>query len=238
MKYLSCLLLLTLISCSSGDLKKDYDPSLAYTSSGVEQFFLPELPAWSNFSSAGGCFKKSSFHYLNFSKLKENYQLSYLESLELQAQYNERLENYFRASAIKFLKPIEQASFFTNTLEQVRGGVKSLKIPKVDQVAVIWIEAFTDQELKQFMKSSKFDEKYTVLLSSCQSKQSLQQWLVQENFDGIGFGLITAEWLSPFDKEMKPIPGLKIYLQELFGPEIKIEFLNSKNKEMIEFILP
>ena len=238
MKYLSCLVLLTLISCGSGDLKKDYDPALTYTGSGVEQFFLPELPLWANFSSPGKCFKKNSIHYLDFIKLKQAYQLQYPEFLELQAQYNERLENYFRSSAIKFLKPVEQSSFFTNTLEQVRGGVKSFKLPKVTEVVVIWFESYSSDEIKKLAQSSEFDEKFPIIMSSCHSKQSLQQWLIQENLEGVGFGLITAEWLAAFDSDAKSSPGLKVYLQELLGSGIKIHHLNSKNKEMIEFILP
>jgi len=238
MKYLSYLLLLTLISCGSGNLKKEYDPSITYTGSGVEQFFLPELPLWANFSAPGQCFRKNSVHYLDFNKLKEVYQLQYPEFLELQAQYNERLENYFRSTAVKFLKPVEQSSFFTNTLEQVRGGVKSFKLPKVSEVVVIWLEAFSVDELKKLAQSKEFDEKYPILLSSCHSKQSLQQWLIQEHLDGVGFGLITAEWLAPYDSEAKPFPGFKIYLQNLLGADVKIYNLNSKNKEMVEFILP
>ena len=141
MKYLSCLVLLSLISCSGSSIKQTIDPNTGYRTSGVEQYFLPELPRWANFSAAGSCFKNSSFTYLNFPKIKEAYQLSYPEMVELQAQYNERLENYFRSTAVRFLKPVEEASFFSNTLEQVRGGVRSLKLPPVQEVEVIWLES-------------------------------------------------------------------------------------------------
>jgi hypothetical protein len=124
MRYLNFLVLLTLISCGSSETKKEFDPSFTYTTSGVEQFFLPELPAWANYSAPGACFKSRSFYYMDFKRLNDAYQLTYAQMVELQAQYNERLENYFRSIELRFVKPVEEASFFSNSLEQVRGGVR------------------------------------------------------------------------------------------------------------------
>ena len=237
MKYLNCLVLLALISCGSEIVKKNYDTS-GYRTSGVEQFFLAELPSWANFSAAGGCFKTSSFHYLDFSKLKDAYQLNYPQMIELQAQYNERLENYFRSTAVRFLKPVEEASFFSNTLEQVRGGVKSFKLPQVNEVEVIWFESFTPDELKALAKSERFNEKLPILFSSCHSKQSLNQWIMQEQLEEVGFQTITAEWLSPFDSNAKLKAGLRLELSGLFPNNIKVTLTTAKNKQTTELILP
>ena len=128
MKFLSFSLLLILISCTNGPVRQDVDDA-PYRTSGLEQFFLPELPTWANTSASGQCFKKHNFQYLDFSKLSSTYQLKYPELVELQAQYNERLESYFRSTAVRFVKPVEEAAFFSNTLENVRGGVKHFKIP-------------------------------------------------------------------------------------------------------------
>jgi hypothetical protein len=238
MKYLNCLVLLTLISCGSGELKKDLDHTTTYRTSGVEQFFLAELPSWANFSSSGSCFKESSFHYMDFSKLKEAYQLSYLEMIELQAQFNERLETYFRSAAVRFIKPVEEASFFSNTLEQVRGGVRSLKLPNVKEVEVIWFEGLAPDELKKMAQSDRFNEKLPVLFSSCHSHQGLTQWLMQEKLDNVGFRLITAEWLNPFSSEGKLTAGLHLELGQLFGKEIKVSLFKSNNHTTTELLLP
>lgn len=235
MKFLNCLVLLALISCSSAPTRKDLEAS-GYRTSGVEQFFLPELPKWSNFSQSGQCFKSNSFHYLDFRKLKESYQLSYAQMTELQAQYNERLENYFRSTAVRFLKPMEEASFFSNTLEQVRGGVKSMKLPPVKEVEVIWLESYPAAELKKLSESPRFDERLPVLFSSCHSRQSLNQWLMQEHLDNAGFYLLTAEWLSPFNVKGELQPGLSLHLSELFGADVKYTlnfFGNKTNTELL-----
>jgi hypothetical protein len=238
MRFLSCLVLLALISCGSPSLKKDIDSSTGYRTSGLEQFFLPELPQWANVSSAGRCFKTSSFIYLNFPKLIEAYQLNYHEMIELQAQYNERLENYFRSTAVRFLKPMEEASFFSNTLEQVRGGVRSFKIPPVKQVEVIWLESFTVEEIKKLAKSERFNERLPILFSSCHSKQSLTQWIAQEQLDDVGFHSLTAEWLSPYTSHAELKAGLRLELGELLGKDVKVIFTSSQNKTTTELLLP
>jgi hypothetical protein len=230
MKYLSYFLLLLLSSCS-GRPRVENGEDAPYRTSGVEQFFLTELPHWANFSQPAQCFKSHSFQYLDFTKLREIHQLSYAQMLELQAQFNERRENYFRSTTYRFLKPIEEASFFSNTLEQVQGGVRLLRFPAlVKEASVIWFESFPEQELKRVLKSSAFDEKLPILFSSCRSRGALAQWLLEENLDGLGVYLLSAEWLSPFKKDFAPAPGLSVDLSELLGKEIRINFLSFHNK--------
>lgn len=238
MKSLSYLVLLALISCGSGNLKKDIEESSIYRTSGVEQFFLAELPTWANSSAQGNCSKVSSFHYLDFPKIKETYQLNYSQMIELQAQYNERLENYFRSSAKHFLKPMEEASFFASTLEQVRSGVKVLNLPGVSEVEVIWFEGIKPEELTKLALSGRFDQKLPILFSSCHSNQSLNQWLIQQKLDGIGFYLITGEWLSPYSSKNELLAGLHLEISTLIGSNIKLNIFETENKEKNELILP
>lgn len=175
---------------------------------------------------------------MDFSKLKEAYQLTYPEMIELQAQFNERLETYFRSTAVRFIKPVEEASFFSNTLEQVRGGVRSLKLPNVKEVELIWFEGTGPEELKKLAQSDRFNEKLPVLFSSCHSHQSLTQWLMQEKLDNVGFRLITAEWLSPFSSEGKLTAGLHLEVAELFGKNVKVSLLKLNNNSTTELLLP
>jgi hypothetical protein len=238
MRYLSFLVLLALTSCGSQSVKQDIDLNTGYRTSGVEQFFLAELPKWANFSAPGECFKTSSFTYFNFPKLKEAYSLNYQQMVELQAQYNERLENYYRSTAVRFLKPVEEASFFSNTLEQVRGGVRSLKLPPVKEVEVIWLESYSVEEIKKLAKADRFNERLPILFSSCHSKQSLNQWIASEQLEDVGFYTLTAEWLTPYQSNGEIRAGLKLELAELFGKNIKVVMNSSKNKPVTELLLP
>lgn len=229
MKYLNYLVLLTIISCGSGEVRQNIEEN-SYRTSGVEQFFLPEVPAWANFSARGACFKNRSFQYLDFSKLSVSYQLSYPEMVELQAQYNDRLESYFRSTTVRFLKPVEEASFFSNTLEQVRGGIRHLRIPNVPQVEVIMLDAYMLEkktaDIIKMAKAGRFDERLPILFSSCYSKQGLSQWLSEQNLDQVGFHIVSAEWLNPFGSDLTAKPGLQLELKKLLPTGTKVLFLS------------
>jgi len=216
MKYLNFLVLLGLISCSNTPSVRSTEIPSSYRTSGVEQFFLAELPTWANFSSWGMCRKVTSFQYLDYAKLRDAYQLDYNQFIELQAQYNERLENYFRNTTFKFLKPVEEASFFSNTLEQVRAGIKTIKLPNVKKIEVIWLEGTTTVELKKVLNSDRYNEVLPVIFSSCHSKQSLAQYLSGEGMDSLGIYGISAEWLSAYSSEGNLDIGLRLDLKKYF----------------------
>lgn len=238
MKFLSFLALLTIISCSSGVSRQNVDDS-SYQTSGVEQFFLPELPNWANASSAGRCFKSSSLHYLDFAKLNASYKLDYVQMLELQAQFNQKLEDYFRSSAQRFLRPVEEASFFSNTLEQVRGGIRQFKIPQTNDVEIVWLEGYLQKhsaaDLKKLAKNGRFDEKLPVLYSSCHSKQSLTQWVAEHGLEEVGFYLLSSEYLSAYSSVSKLAAGLHVEITKLFNPGTKLSYFPEQS---IEFVLP
>lgn len=230
MKYLSFSLLLILISCSSGEVRQEISEP-PYRTSGLEQFFLPELPAWANSSASGQCFKKHSFQYLDFSKLGSVYNLTYPQLVELQAQYNERLESYFRSTAMRFVKPVEEAAFFSNTLENVRAGVKSFKLPPgANKVDVIWLDRYIAlnqvNEIKKMNEMGRFDERVPVLFTSCYSKQDLNQWLIENNLDQVGFYTLTAEWLSPFGSDLQMKTGLHLEVKKLMENYTEVRFIS------------
>lgn len=237
MRFLSSFLLLVLTSCTQGQLRQGTDQA-PYRTSGLEKYFLPELPKWANNSASGQCFKKHSFQYLDFTKLGQTYDLKYADLIELQAQYNERLESYFRSTALRFVKPVEEAAFFSNTLENVRGGVRAFKLPAMaSKVDIIWVDRYMAlnqvNELKKMNELGRFDERVPVLFSSCLSKQDLNQWLIENNLDQVGFYTLSAEWLTPFGSDLELKPGLHLEIKKLLTPNVDVRFVSPN-----EILLP
>lgn len=238
--FLNSLLLLSLISCSSVEEKKNTSSTLdhPYRTSGVEQFFLPELPGWANSSESGACFKSNSFQYLDFAKVNANYQLSYVEMLELQAQYNKRREDYFRSTAYRFLKPVEEASFFNNTLQEVRGGVRLLQVPEVPVVDLVWLESFLQDErglelLTQMSAAGKFDDRPVILYSSCLSYMRLNQWVMESGLENVGFFILSAEWLTPYSSDFTLKTGMKVELDKVLGQKTIINIIHPNKNHKI-----
>lgn len=239
--FLSSFLLLNLISCGSTNNIETRDRAVLdqpYRSSGVEQYFLAELPGWANTSEAGACFKSNSFQYLDFAKINANYQLSYVQILEFQAQYNKRREDYFRSTAYRFLKPVEEASFFNNTLQEVKGGVRLLQLPQVPIVDLIWLESFLQEEkgleiLTQMNANGRFDDRPVIIFSSCLSYMRLNQWLMESGFENAGFNILSAEWLTPYSGDFVLKPNLKVELNQILGPRAVINVISPNKKHKI-----
>lgn len=231
MKYLNCLLLLVLVSCSNGTVRDlTVQP---YRTSGVEQYFLSELPIWANGSASGQCFRKHSVQFFDFNKLGKAFNLTYPELLEFQAQYNRRLENYYRTVTVKFVKPMEEAAFFSNTLENVRGGVRLFKVPaEAKKVDVIWLDRFIAhdriEDIRKMHESGRFNERLPVLFSACLSQEDLNQWLIEYSMDNFGFYALTTEWISPFGSDLTPRAGPQVEIPKLFGKDVKLEFIRPK----------
>lgn len=232
MKFLNFFLLLILISCAGPVPRKELGDT-GYRTSGLEQFFLPELPLWANHSASGQCFKKHNFQYLNYPKLAKNYELNYEQLVELQAQYNERLEAYFRSTSVRFVKPVEEAAFFSNTLEQVRGGVRHFKIPAtVNEVEIIWLDGYIAgnriEEIRKLTQTDRYDERLPILFTACMARQDLNQWLIENDLDQVGFYSITAEWLNPYGSDLELKPGLQIEIKKLLSEKVKIKYLGPR----------
>lgn len=226
MKLIVYSLLLILISCGGAPTKDYKVPSdiTIYRGNGIEQFFLPELPKWGNRSQTGQCFRQFSVKYIDQEKLKLVHQLSYPEAIELQVQLNQKLEEYYENTVVKFLRPVEEAALFNNTLEQVKGGVKALKLPAVSQIELIWIDDYImnnkEADFIKWANSSQFTENLPVLVSLCKTSTELKKWAQARNVDSVGLYYAGYEWLSPFTKDQTMAPVERNYLND-FG-QIKV----------------
>lgn len=224
MKLAVYSLLLVLISCGSAPEYKVPEEVSIYRGNGVEQFFLPELPKWINRSVSGQCFRNFSVKYIDQERIRQVHQLTYPESIELQVQLNQKLEEYYQNTTAKFLRPVEEVALFANTLEQVKGGVKALNLPAVSQIELIWIDDYIqnnkEADFIKWANSSEFTENLPVLVSLCKTSTELKKWAQDRNVDSIGLYYAGFEWMSPFSKDQVLAPVERNYLND-FG-QIKI----------------
>jgi len=201
----------------------------------VEKFFLPEIPAWANFSTFGSCYKSDSVLYLDFSKIKAEHDLSYKQMIELQALFNKKRMNYFEEVDKKFLKPVEELAFFANSLEQVKANDTLFKNYDTKKINIIWIESFLRTQeiskLTDILEEDSFIQFPTIIFSSCRSVENLENFLDSHDVDSDSLILIGPEMLTSFSVEGEKKPALEVNLNQLFGNDVNFELFNSENKE-------
>jgi hypothetical protein len=71
------------------------------------------------------------------------------------------------------------------------------------------------------------------LFSSCLSKLDINQWLIENKLDNVGFLLLTAEWLTPFGEDLKMKTGLHLEIKKIIGPNVDVHFISP-----VEILLP
>lgn len=228
--------LLTLLSCTAVRYKNTTEiPVVSYQNTGVIRFFLPDLPPWVSLSSEGKCFLPHQRRFMDFQSIHEQYQLTHLEMIELQLQFNEKWRTLFTNNPAAIVSAQEESQLFYETLERVRAGVRRLKYPQLPGTySVFWKEG----KVQGYFKENSF------LFSLCQTTQELESYLESADHQGyvpipIGYDALTIfsdnQWsknpyfsFSPF---LIGTEAVKLETEELILPsefiDLKIE--NKKN---------
>ena len=228
-RYITLFLTLALSSCTS-TLPKTEARNLDefYVGTGVEKYFLSELPAWSNFHSESECFRDKSIRFLNLDNLMKSYSLNYKSAIELQALFNEEYIPTKEKSATALLLKDEEILFYKAN-DRVNSKLTFFEAPSFKRIHLIWLdEVLSDkkkeEKLNRFIHSAVNDNGFPVFFSACLTKDE-----ISKRFPGIGAKYISAEMYSVYDSkgERRPIFGLDI--NELFNKDQKI-FLYMQDK--------
>lgn len=217
------LLVATLLSActSKKGLVRNLDEY--YTSSGVEQYFLSEVPNWINFSSESACFRDKTLRYFNIDALMKSFSLSYAESIQVQAIFNQ--EYLVLKDKIDSVLPVkEEEVLFYKSTESVSNKILFFDPPKFKKIHLIWLdEALASKEaeakLKRFLNSSINDEGYPVFVTNCLTKPELTQ-----RFPNIGVKFITSEMFSVYDVNGKRRPKAMINVSAFFSEKQELIF--------------
>jgi hypothetical protein len=208
------ILLFIFAACTTPAPKSEPKPSLdmSFQTAGVEQYFLPEPPAWMNFSQNGECYFNNRRIYLDFSRLHSTYQLTLAELIEFQVQINEKFNQSRKHISAERVTPREEAHLFYEVLERVRGGVKRLKLPTAMSTRIIW-------------KESKIPQKILgsdILASLCMSTSELEAWLEKTYPEGEHPYVLGGEALSVYQANFLMQPFHRFLWEGLFDPSVKL----------------
>lgn len=207
------------VACGSSSTKIPFsDPKpLPFQGAGHEQYFLPELPHWANGSVSAGCQRAFSVRFLDYSALARLQGLSFVQSVELQSQFNLRWRERFAGKKALVLTPQEEATLFLETLGQVKGGLKEMRYPAHSPLNLVWWDSVSAKpKLKAWLLNLANQGRPTVLVSLCEGSDSIEAWLEKEELDSVGFFTFGAEALGPTRADGTVVAGTVAPLDAFF----------------------
>jgi len=200
-----------------------------YNPTGIEKYFLADLPNWANFDQRAGCYKNSPIRYFDISALMKSYGLNYSMALQVQASYNEELALFKELDLFHSPTLKEEELLFYKVSEKVSSKIIFFSPPTFKRINLVWLdeiigEPFKEKKLKTFLNSKIMDEGVPLLVSLC-----LTRLEVEKKFPSLNTKMITAELFSAYDAQGNLNPGFNIDLGQFFGPDQKLYFYSQQN---------
>lgn len=236
MKVLLLSLLISFFGCSSSNtVSKQSSLDNVYISSGVEQFFLTDIPHWANFSKAGKCYRKTPIRYINFENVNKSYDLKYAQIVHLQHMLNKKLYAYKTSTGQNSLSPKDISYVFHNVYQQVLGESYEFIAPKFKKVSVVWIDPFLShpKTIKKILNRSDVLEGHPILLSHCLSAYELEELSQELELEHLGVKYLPAELSSVYSSGIEKKPYFSFNISQLLiGKEVSV-FSSRKPEEVI-----
>lgn len=218
MKFIFFLIFVFNFGCST-DQKVTLSPGVnnVYVSSGIEQYFLTNLPFWANFSTSGKCFRKKPIRFLNFENIKKSYNLKYEQMVHLQHMLNKKLYAYKTSSGQNQLSPKDESYIFHNAYQRVVAKSFDFTPPKFKTVSVVWIDPFLNdfKKIKNTFKKRKVLEGHPIILSHCLSSYELEELAQKLKLDEIGIKYLSAEMLNNYSVNIEKMTSFSFNISDI-----------------------
>ena len=215
-------------SCSSGLKPRVVDQY--YVSTGVEKYFLTDLPEWANYSVLAECYRESAIRYFNIEALMKSFSLSYFDAIQIQATFNDEYLTLKKKSEANLGVKDEEVIFFKAS-DKVKNKIHFFDAPTFKQIHLIWLdEALAgkkqEEKLKNFLESSVHNNGFPVLVSACLTKNE-----IEAKFPDVAVKVISAEMFSVYDSTGMRLPRLHTEIGAFFKPEQKLIFYSQGTKK-------
>jgi len=233
MRIIIFLFLILFIAACSSFSQQGMKPRTVedyYSSTGVEKYFLTEIPSWANFDQTASCYRPTSIRYFDINALMKSYGLEYAKALQVQASYNEEMV-LFKGEADKRVPTLkEEELLFYKVSEKVSSKIIFFDPPAFKRINLVLIDevledAKKEKKLKSFLHSPVMDEGVPVIFSFCLTRAE-----IEKRFPDINTKMITAEMLSVYGSNGERAPRFQIDLSHFFTPAQKIYFYSQKTQ--------
>ncbi len=176
-----------------------------FVSSGVERYFLPEVPYWANFSEEARCRRKTSIKFFNMEALRSSLRLTYEESIQLQLMFNDEVQKVKAEKQIAHIPFENEEEIFYQVSDRIQAGIRVFRKPTFKRVNVIWIDPYLGNlsALRELMNKSEMYQGHPIFVSLCFTFKEMAEWMKEHNFDQQNIRKISYELLTPYTEEGK-----------------------------------
>jgi len=176
-----------------------------FVSSGVERYFLPEVPSWANFSEDARCRRKTSIKFFNMEFLRSSLNLSYEQSIQLQLMFNNKVQKAKEEKGITHIPFASEEEIFYQVNDRIQAGIRIFRRPTYKQVNIIWIDPYLKKlaSLRSLMKKSEMYKGHPIFVSLCLTFKEMSTWMQENGFNHQNIRKISYELLTPYTKEGK-----------------------------------
>jgi hypothetical protein len=214
-------------SCSYENLKSRTVEEY-YIPTGVDKYFLSDIPAWANFDQFAGCFRNAHIRYVNVEALMKSFTLTFNQALQLQGLFNEDFISLKNINKLQTPTIKQEESIFFNSSEKVTSKIFFFVPPTFQRVNLVFLDEVLGNELKEkkiktWLSSAAMETGVPVLVSFCLTKPE-----VEKKFPEMNYKMITAEMFSIYNMQGKMTPGFKLDLTQLFMPDQRLYFYSQK----------
>ncbi len=188
-----------------------------FVSSGVERYFLPEVPYWANISEDARCRRMTSIKFFNMESLRSSLHLSYEESIQLQLMFNDEVQKVKKEKGIVHIPFESEEDIFYQVSDRVQAGIRVFRKPTFKRVNIVWIDPYLEDPLKlnSAMKQPEMYKGHPVFLSLCFTFKEMAAWMMKNGFDQQNIRKISYELITPYTQDGKLDTSYHLNFDEL-----------------------
>lgn len=211
-----------LVGCQTTDNQRRATEQY-YTSSGVEKFYLSDIPDWLNYSSSGQCLRQSKVRFMDLPKVMGQFAYSYPQALQFQLLLNRMRRDKMIEVRSEYLMLKDEEIVFYDAVDKIENGILAFPEIKFSRIHLIWIDPLLKSEeglnsLRKLLASETMNVGYPILVSQCLDSVELEV-LVSKAKLYEGVGRISTELFSVFSENRKHRFDFALDLSVLFSKQ-------------------
>ena len=213
------VLMSALFSCQSAESQRRSTEQY-YTSSGVEKFYLSDIPKWLDYSSTGQCFRQSDIRFMDLPKLMGQFNYDYPQAIQFQLLLNRLRREKMQEVRSAYLMLKDEEIVFYDTVDKIENKIYPFAEIKYDRIHLVWIDPALSSELQLkklqvLLQSEAMNVGFPVLVSLCLDAHNLNDFVSKTKiYEGVG--RIPFDLFSVYSTDKKHRYQFSLELAALF----------------------